>query len=167
LSRGWTLQERELSPRIVYFTATQILWECRSSRPSELFPKGEPHVNSRAEKRIRCLDVPDSAWRGLDAPTSAEIQAAIDGVTYEERMYAWRKSVEDYSGRSFTETEDRFPALYGLAMELQRITSNEYVAGLWKRNLSMGLAWFVSQTHKLKDGPSFETTCARDSHFPT
>jgi len=31
----------------------------------------------------------------------------------------------------------------------------------------MGLAWFVSQTHKLKDGPSFETTCARDSHFPT
>ena len=167
LSRGWTLQERELSPRIVYFTATQILWECRSSRLSELFPRGEPHVNSRAEKRIRCLDVPESAWRGLDAPTSAERQAAIDGVTYEERMYAWRKTVEDYSGRSFTKTEDRFPALHGLAMELQRFTGDAYIAGLWRRNLSLGLAWFVSQTHKLKDGSLIETTCARGYNFPT
>jgi hypothetical protein len=113
------------------------------------------------------LTVPESAWRGLDAPTSAEIQAAIDGVTYEERMYAWRKTVEDYSGRSFTKTEDRFPALHGLAMELQRFTGDVYVAGLWRRNLSMGLPWFVSQTHKLKDGPLIETTCARDNHFPT
>jgi hypothetical protein len=31
----------------------------------------------------------------------------------------------------------------------------------------MGLAWFVSQTHKLKDGPLIETTCARDYHLPT
>lgn len=32
LRRGWTLQERELSSRIIHFTATQALWECRAAR---------------------------------------------------------------------------------------------------------------------------------------
>jgi hypothetical protein len=34
-SRGWVLQERLLSPRIIHFTATQTFWECGSDRYSE------------------------------------------------------------------------------------------------------------------------------------
>jgi hypothetical protein len=30
-NRGWTLQERELSTRVVYFTASQVIFECRSA----------------------------------------------------------------------------------------------------------------------------------------
>jgi hypothetical protein len=29
--RGWTLQERELSTRVVYFTTSQVIFECRSA----------------------------------------------------------------------------------------------------------------------------------------
>jgi hypothetical protein len=34
-SRGWVLQERLLSPRIIHFTAVQTFWECGSDRYSE------------------------------------------------------------------------------------------------------------------------------------
>jgi hypothetical protein len=34
-TRGWTLQERELSPRIIYFTKETLLFECREARGNE------------------------------------------------------------------------------------------------------------------------------------
>jgi hypothetical protein len=34
-SRGWVLQERLLSPRMIHFTAVQTFWECGSDRYSE------------------------------------------------------------------------------------------------------------------------------------
>lgn len=34
-NRGWVLQERFLSPRIIHFTAVQTFWECGSDRYSE------------------------------------------------------------------------------------------------------------------------------------
>jgi len=50
--RGWTFQERELSPRILHFSTDQIWWECRSMRAQEgpdLFDDniGEPAISVR------------------------------------------------------------------------------------------------------------------------
>lgn len=36
--RGWTLQERLLSPRTVHFTREEVFWECRSKFASESAP---------------------------------------------------------------------------------------------------------------------------------
>jgi len=36
--RGWTMQEHHLSRRVIYYTATHILWECRCSRSSSDLP---------------------------------------------------------------------------------------------------------------------------------
>lgn len=39
--RGWVLQERLLSPRILHFGSDQILWECNEvTMMSESFPSG-------------------------------------------------------------------------------------------------------------------------------
>jgi hypothetical protein len=38
-ARGWTLQERELSPRILHYTKHQVLWECRDCIASETKPE--------------------------------------------------------------------------------------------------------------------------------
>ena len=37
-TRGWAFQEHQLSPRIVHFTNTRILWECRTCVAFEDFP---------------------------------------------------------------------------------------------------------------------------------
>jgi hypothetical protein len=34
-TRGWTLQERLLSPRIVHYATREIVWECRKYQKSE------------------------------------------------------------------------------------------------------------------------------------
>lgn len=36
--RGWTLQERELSPSVAYFSGDTVLWECYKSKSSLRFP---------------------------------------------------------------------------------------------------------------------------------
>ncbi|KAI0190573.1 heterokaryon incompatibility protein-domain-containing protein [Astrocystis sublimbata] len=41
-TRGWCLQERQLSPRIVHYTAFQVLWECKETyKVSEINPIGD------------------------------------------------------------------------------------------------------------------------------
>lgn len=39
-SRGWTLQERLLSPRAVHFTRDEVFWECHTKFASETSPFG-------------------------------------------------------------------------------------------------------------------------------
>jgi hypothetical protein len=39
-TRGWALQERQLSRRLVHFTIHQVLWECACSIASEIYPEG-------------------------------------------------------------------------------------------------------------------------------
>jgi hypothetical protein len=46
-SRGWTLQERELSPRIIYFTKHSMLFECREARGSVRVENLEQVFDSR------------------------------------------------------------------------------------------------------------------------
>lgn len=40
--RGWVLQERLLSHRIIHFGAQQVFWECRELLACETFPEGLP-----------------------------------------------------------------------------------------------------------------------------
>ena len=122
LARGWTLQEREPLPRIIYFTASQVLWECRQARCSEGFPNGDPDELDRFEKSGRCLDL-HSRSRANFAEVStgcglSQPGGTVESITVEQRLPAWRETVEDYSGRSFTKVEDRLPALSGLATEI-------------------------------------------------
>jgi hypothetical protein len=39
--RGWTLQERELSPRIVHYSRDNVRWECRELKALLEFPWGD------------------------------------------------------------------------------------------------------------------------------
>jgi hypothetical protein len=37
--RGWALQERHMSTRVIYFTKERLLWECKTLRATEQRPK--------------------------------------------------------------------------------------------------------------------------------
>lgn len=44
--RGWVFQERHLSPRVLYFGNSQVLWECFQEAKCEGFPQGIPFYSS-------------------------------------------------------------------------------------------------------------------------
>jgi hypothetical protein len=53
----------------------------------------------------------------------------------------WLSIVEEYSAKMITHPTDRLPALSGIAQIMQERTGDEYIAGLWRRDLVAGLLW--------------------------
>jgi hypothetical protein len=111
-TRGWVLQERLLSRRIIHFAEDQIYWECRY------------HV---------------AAEDGLLKPDMQPGQDQLMGVTRaltqrpstETFVTLWLNVIERYSQLKFTFEKDRLPGLLGLKEQLASLTDLHYVEGHW------------------------------------
>jgi hypothetical protein len=124
MQRGWVLQERFLSPRVLHY-GQQMYWECRRC----MWTEGEdfnPTLNNlgRSSKRLR--------------PRASICQAKGE---WPLSKYWSRILKEDYTARSLTNEMDKLPALAGLAQDAQRLTGDEYCAGLWRSSLPLDLLW--------------------------
>lgn len=122
--RGWVLQERLLSKRIVFFEREELVWDCRNRRTCE------------------CLGLDNyenESW-GTERPISLAYR-------YSQRshadLYGWWKYyvLEEYAKLALTFSKDRLPALSGLASKVARQTGDTYLAGLWQQDLLLGLLW--------------------------
>ncbi|KAL6364440.1 hypothetical protein LRP88_01841 [Fusarium phalaenopsidis] len=116
-SRGWVYQERILSPRIIHFASTQVVWECRKTyRLENLRPMVLP--------TIPCMILrPDT----------------VDSAVMAERWH--RGIVETYCRRAFTRYDDQLVALAGIAQIYRLHIKDRYLAGLWESHLAYGLSW--------------------------
>ena len=118
-TRGWVLQERLLSRRILHFAADQVYWECRShalAQDGTVFrPKGPVDFLFPLPSLIRSIYNSFSNHCGSD----------------EIFMRSWLHIIEFYSACNFTYEKDRLPALLGLADRLSRFTNREYINGHW------------------------------------
>ena len=113
--RGWTFQEHALSGRIIHFTEGEMIWECPWEMTSE---DGHP-IRNNCHSMIKefqetRLKTPENCWRFL---------------------------VRAYSGRRLSYSKDRLPAIAGMADQYCELTSQEYLAGLWRENLPIDLVW--------------------------
>jgi hypothetical protein len=107
-----------LSSRILHYTATELLFECKTSYRCECMPerKGHPTTPSLIPKAV----------------ASKKINAVYE---------AWQQIVEKYSARDLTVPSDKFPAISGIASKIRKATHSEYLAGLWKGNLASDMLW--------------------------
>jgi hypothetical protein len=62
----------------------------------------------------------------------------------------WRALVSKYSQLNLIKEKDIFPALSGLAKQMNREIKDTYLAGLWKGNLPVNLLWQVTVPKKEK-----------------
>jgi len=124
MTRAWTLQERELSLRIVHFCENLLLGVCRTMRASSELPWFQMKIE--------------------DPPASLLLNSAADlagnGESIKRREY-WFQIVEDYSSRKLTEATDKLPALAGLAQRENELRQSQYLAGLWQDDLPSALLW--------------------------
>jgi hypothetical protein len=125
--RGWVLQERLLSPRTLHF-ASQLFWECRMLQACETYPEGMPSGDN-------CYTELD----GFELPISLKNwHEEFKGTEF------WINVVQTYGRCSITRPDDRLIAIAGVAKSLQPLVNDEYLAGLWKKDLPYNLVWFLT-----------------------
>ncbi|KAI8951691.1 heterokaryon incompatibility protein-domain-containing protein [Xylaria longipes] len=124
LQRGWVLQERLLSRRVVHFARNEVAWECL-------------HMSE-----CQCL-----ASSGERFPNPKVILGAFLHGPHTQYYTAhpasqWLEILKEYTSLALTFARDRFPALSGAAqLSHQFRRGDKYVAGLWESEMLVGLTW--------------------------
>ncbi|KAI4860886.1 heterokaryon incompatibility protein-domain-containing protein [Hypoxylon rubiginosum] len=122
--RGWVVQERYLARKQLSFSKSQVYWECLESVASEQYPNGCPKA------------------------TSVKDKPSVEGIK-DDFLVVWADLVNRYSRCTLTRKSDKLIALAGLASEFQKATKDEYLAGLWKKDLHKQLCWsYVYYNHR-------------------
>lgn len=140
-TRGWVLQERLFSPRIVHFSRHQLFWQCgmdyrigqfaRSNMRMEVFGKAYTNRDLRAFAQV--------LWRMRTMPKEQK-----DWFVLDEAYLPWEEIVTTYTGQNLTKGEDKLIAVQALAGAMEAAVDDRYVAGLWESRLVEDLLWACS-----------------------
>ncbi|SPQ27262.1 6822fbd9-e303-4353-8d42-7c0686794770 [Thermothielavioides terrestris] len=167
-ARGWTLQERVLSPRLREFATAQVRWRCAEAagsdgaaldtggrgRSDDADADGTGAVRldrefaelrsfaprERRQRRFRRL--------GLEAPHDDDDED--DRYNREALLQVWDGVVWEYSKRKLTVPGDKLPAVSSVATRLSELANGvlgRYYAGIWEATLPHALLW-----HPTPDG---------------
>ena len=111
--RAWAVQERFISPRTLHFSKTGLFWECRHCDASEPFPEGSPAFEH------------EHVFHRDRKPIS-EI---------------WDTIISLYTGSMLTFASDKMVAFSGLAQMAFEENADQYLAGLWRKDIELQLLW--------------------------
>jgi hypothetical protein len=120
--RGWVVQERLLSPRTIHF-ATPVFWECRELIACETYPNGLDRRRMTATEKI---------WSTIP-------------IAPQHTLKWWNDVVNTFQTGALTRPEDKLVAISGVAKALQPVFQDEYLAGIWRKQLLPGLLWTVDK----------------------
>lgn len=136
--RSWALQERYLSPRTLHFASTQMYFECRS----DFYPQ-DHHLEQDT---------------GMDFKIHRR-ETAKDNNPAD----SWAYIVRRYTQRYLTVETDKLPAIGGLAERvflergLDKSPQDEYLAGLWRKDLLVDLIWMTFAEDPKRSTPTSYT----------
>lgn len=166
--RAWTLQETLLARRCIIFGRHEVSWQCESAGDCEC--GGDANDSG--------ISVPSGAndWRYFTFPrlqadyVCQEIHPHPLGrmTDMESTFRAWRQLVvPNYTARGLTVSNDKLPALSGVAEKIARSFEVTYLAGIWLDDVKYSLAWTVREPHDKPRqspylGPSFSWVSVDD-----
>lgn len=129
--RGWTLQERLLSTRILHYSASEMFWECKTCSVRE---------GSALE---HCEAVDSRSLGSFEGDDFKRVLQHIDNDPHSPQNGAfvvWYRLVRQYTRRSLSRSSDKLPAISALATLFATITGFSYIVGLWADD-PQGLLW--------------------------
>jgi hypothetical protein len=138
LRRAWAAQERLLSTRVLHFTSTELVWECLEASGCQCLQGSDPFYTAET---IEALD-PKIAHATLVMPTNP-LEKDEQAIAF----VRWQSLVREYSRLTLTYSNDKLPALSGLAQQFHNGLPfvGDYLAGLWKADLENGLLWALHE----------------------
>lgn len=148
LYRGWVLQERLLSSRMLYFGGPQLYWECCCQRLAESWAfesqlTMERHFgissafSSKAHFQVLC-DTPTVSDPDLKTDSNANALVPIDVI---RSLLHWQEILTTYLETQLTFTTDRLIALAGIAQAIEDHAGFTYIAGTWAEFHPLDLLW--------------------------
>jgi hypothetical protein len=143
-NRGWAGIEKMLAPRIVHFAKHQLIWECAAGHHFEasgIIDKkhGSGQVRQTYQKEIIQPYIEKAL---LDHPIEVEAVGSEAEIVREvARFEAWHNCADEFSRRELSVSSDKLPAMTPIARIINDGTMGEYLAGIWSKNISFGLAW--------------------------
>ncbi|ETN43579.1 uncharacterized protein HMPREF1541_02738 [Cyphellophora europaea CBS 101466] len=151
--RGWVLQERLLSHRIVHFGPDQVFWECRELLACETFPEGLPKTIPQTLARAATLitQSPTAVFehkkpsRSLTSrvvsPSKPLPLPSFPSLTCHRDLFGWFYLAELYSACSLTRETDKLVAISGLAqmfgLSSSYLTENQADVVAYLRTLAL------------------------------
>jgi hypothetical protein len=132
--RGWTLQERLLSTRILHYSTSEMFWECNTCSTRE--GSAAEHEEQLKERLLGDME-------GADFKRILQ-QITINPKLPEKDIFAvWYRLVKQYTRRSLSWPSDKFPAISALATSFGDASGFNYIAGIWAED-AQGLLWLRS-----------------------
>jgi hypothetical protein len=146
-SRGWALQERLLSTRILHFSRKELAWECATRIACECrIADAQPgqHLIFKREFMYpgKAIGATSNDTVGYIAGLFRQLERDLAGAT--ESCFAqlqWQLVIYEFTARSLTMETDRLPALSGIADLICRRTSQAYYFGILGAQAVRGLLW--------------------------
>ncbi|KAL9609351.1 MAG: hypothetical protein Q9167_005876 [Letrouitia subvulpina] len=149
LTQAWTYQEQILSRRLVYFTETQVYFQCSCSVFCE---------DGVGEKNPVCARIyPASNLWNLDSPYSSQISNSSFGSLHlkrteyadsEEAIQDYSSHIEAYTMRSMSDSSDILSAFKGIEAVMKRFMNTQFWYGLPESHLDSSILWTLTGTHK-------------------
>lgn len=128
--RAWCLQEQLLSTRTLSFSKFQMGFECQLCRRSDL--------------HVQWPLAPESMTTGFRLRKDDYLPPWI-AITHsnieEQNLSHFLAAAEEYSKRSLSFPRDKLPAFSGLARRFYQSCQDDYLAGIWRRDLVRSLCW--------------------------
>lgn len=119
--RGWALQERILSRRVLHVCESSVFFECPCSESTDRLP----------------WPMALRTW-----PFQRDIQRVQDPSLL---LKQWYGLIENYASRNLSNARDRLPAISGVARNIAERLGWTYIGGLWSHDLVPGLLWRTDQ----------------------
>lgn len=173
--RGWCLQEELLPNRRLCFNGEEMKWECLCHRICECGHQAWPNAYeyelafefdfgqlgaflkrpllSEVPSRVGTTDIGTNTVPGrrLDWLMNTGQQHSYPSIMTRTREL-WRQLVSRYSRRALSYRKDKLAALEGMTkitlktIEWEDGSSDENLAGLWKKEIHFELAWHVEDS---------------------
>jgi hypothetical protein len=150
--RGWILQERIFSRRIIHWSHLEVGWECREMQASERNPQGEVNTEWLGSKirnmllPTKTMDLEPEAMYGMPGDTIS-VQGDVQDIK-NEIYNSWYRLIEEYSRRHLTYPDkDKLVAISSVTKSYHERHSQilgpeeSYISGLWKGDLARGLSF--------------------------
>lgn len=139
-TRGWTLQERVLSRRSIFFGQNQMHWECQTARCSQstlMEPQEFSEMTGGVSSLKSVLNLKPGSERFKDL---------------QETLTLWYEVLSLFVKRDLSYPDDKLPALSGIVSVFDEALSNggtsSYQAGIWKQDVARGLMWMIPSQAK-------------------
>jgi hypothetical protein len=169
LKRAWAYTERLLSPRVLHFTKSEMIMECREGYSCECGRIDDATFDPRTTDSIKQEFARVISEANNRPPTNGnnnQLDRRIDGVTSqlagttianssadllrkrEDALQLWSYVITEFTARHTT-YDERLIAIAGIAKSLVPAMQSGYIAGQWTFS-TLSLLWYPNDSTRCR-----------------